>query len=245
MQCATDGTAKDDGESGRHQRLIDAELKDLLTDPKVILTETEDKEAITSILDEAIQTKYDKVGLLISQYHPGLGQVIPIQQDTAHLLVSSVQQLSTKIQNSKFDLTSKKLMLSNEMILYVKVILELLDIIWLIIQEFKYKSEKEKNQTFDNYLGSMVDSLLLRIRSLHVTIMTATYDEGLVASLTSLRNMLNQRLDLATKEMAEQKKLLDNYQHMGPLFEKLRKAYGDVLEQIKAIEDDIQRMKRR
>jgi hypothetical protein len=57
--------------------------------------------------------------------------------------------------------------------------------------------------------------------------------------------MLNQRLDLATKEMAEQKKLLDNYQHMGPLFEKLRKAYGDVLGQIKAIEDDIQRMKRR
>lgn len=40
IQHAANGTVKDVGELRRHQPLIDAELKELLSDPKVILTET-------------------------------------------------------------------------------------------------------------------------------------------------------------------------------------------------------------
>ncbi|KAI8338059.1 HAUS augmin-like complex subunit 4-domain-containing protein [Chlamydoabsidia padenii] len=250
----------DDTNTKQHQVLIDAELKNLLTDPNTNLTDKQqeiiqtycysnltpttldDLTPIIKILDKAIIKKYSQVAHLVSQYHPGFRQILPIQQENADLLVSSVQHLCAKIQNSKIDLTSKKIILSNEITAYVKVILELLDVIWLIIREFKCGFEKEKNEALDAYLDAMVDALFMRIRSFHISVLMATYDKHLVASLESLRIMLNERLDLATKKVTESSDLLQQYQHLGPLFEKLRKTYGDVLRQIKIMEDDIQRM---
>lgn len=44
------------------------------------------------------------------------------------------------------------------------MILEILDVFWLIIQEFKLDFEKKKNQAMDSYFDHLAESILLRIR---------------------------------------------------------------------------------
>ncbi|CAO3590336.1 unnamed protein product [Absidia cylindrospora] len=209
------------------------------------LLDKKDKDVVVKYIDNAIQLKYKQVAQLVSRFQPGLQIVIPIQQETANLLVSSVQRLCAKIEKSKITLLQKKLALSKEITAYVKVILELMDVLWVIIQEFKYTFEKDKNQALDAYLDSMVDSTLLYIRKLHLSILVATYDDNLVTSLKSLRSMLKERLDLAIKETSEASERLQNYHHLGPTFEKLRKTYANVVNHIIATEDDIRRMEKR
>lgn len=59
---------------------------------------------------------------------------------------------------------NKRKILGEKIASYVKTILELLDVTWSIIEEFKYKMEKDKNIQFDEYYTSLVDSLLIRVK---------------------------------------------------------------------------------
>ncbi|KAI8089512.1 HAUS augmin-like complex subunit 4 [Halteromyces radiatus] len=201
---------------------------------------------ITKQVDQVIQGRYRQVVQLVAQYQPDIQQQgMLIERSNAQLVVSSVDQLYTKLQDASIDLIHKKISLSNEITRYVKVILELLDVLWMIIQEFKYTFEKEKNLTLDAYLGIMADAVLLRRKKLHLSILTATYDDQLVASLHSLRTMLDERTNEANKDLSKANDQLQKYHHLGPMFEKLRKTYCDVLKHIRSTEDDILRMKTR
>lgn len=46
----------------------------------------------------------------------------------------------------------------------VKTILSVLDVTWLIINEFKYTMEQEKNAKLDAYYTSTVNALLLKVK---------------------------------------------------------------------------------
>ncbi|KAG2214927.1 hypothetical protein INT45_005657 [Circinella minor] len=70
-------------------------------------------------------------------------------------------------------------------------------------------------------------SLLLRIKILHISTLLATYDNNLSMALKSLKSMLENRYFEVTR----------------PEFETLVNAYFKLLQEIKATEDDIHRIK--
>ncbi|CAO3614774.1 unnamed protein product [Cunninghamella echinulata] len=207
-----------------------------------IQIDEKNKKIVIEYIDKSIQKKYINVVNLVSQYQPHL-QGKNIKQQEADLLVESVKQLCNKIQKTSINLIHQKLSLSKQVTDFVKVILEILDVFWLIIQEFKLNFEKQKNQTMDTYFNHLADSVLLRIRILHLTILSETYDQGLTTSLESLKKMLSERLELASSELSISTKQLHDYHHLGSSFEKLRRTYNDLMKSIKDTEDDIKRIK--
>jgi hypothetical protein len=47
---------------------------------------------------------------------------------------------------------------------HVNVVLEILDVTWHIIQEFKYKMGENESPTLDNYYNALSQTLLLKIK---------------------------------------------------------------------------------
>lgn len=67
------------------------------------------------------------------------------------------------------------------------MILKLLDTTWSIMERFKYKSQKEKNIYFDEYYMSLVDTLLLKVKTLHLTLLISIYDEEFTSTLETIK----------------------------------------------------------
>lgn len=101
------------------------------------------------LLDEAIQSQYKRV----SDYLERL-QINDSIYDTLSLME---EQKTVNIPN-------KRKILSEKVAHYVKTVLQLLDITWSIIEEFKYKMEMNKNIEFDNYYTTLVDTLLIKVK---------------------------------------------------------------------------------
>ncbi|KAI9318021.1 hypothetical protein BX666DRAFT_1578241 [Dichotomocladium elegans] len=121
--------------------------------------------------------------------------------------------------------------------------LEILDIVWLILKEFKCHLEEEKNKTFDIYYCTLAESLLLSIKMLHITTLMTTYDPQLTDALKSLRSILQARFnDTRTQLSFVQKRILD-YQDLGADFVTLVNSYSTVLRDIQATEEDIGRIR--
>jgi hypothetical protein len=67
-------------------------------------------------------------------------------------------------QQKTINIPKKRKLLSEQVAYYVKTVLELLDVTWSIIEEFKYKMEMDKNIQFDEYYTTLVDTLLLKVK---------------------------------------------------------------------------------
>ncbi|KAI8050091.1 hypothetical protein BDF21DRAFT_183816 [Thamnidium elegans] len=126
----------------------------------------------------------------------------------------------------------------------VKIILSVLDVTWLIINEFKYTMEQEKNAKLDAYYTSTVNTLLLKVKIIHLSVLIATYDDDLfIQALESLHHLLKARYMEAETNLSDINKQLKEYNDIGPEFETLREAYKSLIYKIQATKDDIDRIK--
>lgn len=62
------------------------------------------------------------------------------------------------------ELRDKQLNLGKKVAEYVKTILEILDVTWTVIEQFKYKAQKDKNVAFDEHYAALVDTMLLKAK---------------------------------------------------------------------------------
>ncbi|KAI9492114.1 HAUS augmin-like complex subunit 4 [Zychaea mexicana] len=154
-----------------------------------------------------------------------------------------IQVKQQELTRMRIQLPAKRASLNKLVTRFVKITLEVLDTVWSIIREFKCDYEQTRNASFDAYYCALTDTLLLRIKILHVSTLLATYDTELVAALQSLRTILENRYLDARTQLSFAEKKLKAYQEMGPEFETLADAYFKLLEEIKATEDDIHRIK--
>lgn len=71
---------------------------------------------------------------------------------------------SVSMEHEKSDLPKRRMLLGQKVANHVKTVLKILDVTWSIIEQFKYKMEKEKNIQLDEYYRSLVESLLSKVK---------------------------------------------------------------------------------
>ncbi|KAI9278414.1 HAUS augmin-like complex subunit 4 [Phascolomyces articulosus] len=212
------------------------------------------KSKLNHQIDLALKEKYQQVYDLVSVYQEppsnkngSNNSNNDSNSDNNHNndddIVQLVQENQRALTRMRVQLPAKRELLNKLITRFVKITLEVLDTVWAIIREFKCDDEEKKNASFDAYYCALTDSLLLRIKILHISTLLSTYDSDLVSALQSLRTILENRYLDARTQLSFAEKKIQAYQDMGPEFETLADAYFKLLEDIKATEDDIRRIK--
>ncbi|KAG1109042.1 hypothetical protein G6F42_015780 [Rhizopus arrhizus] len=124
-------------------------------------------------LDEAVKLKYNQVSEYIT---------------VSSLNIATMHQTMTQMNEMKSDLRDKQVNLGKRVADYVKTILEMLDVTWTVIEQFKCKAQKDKNIALDDHYAALVDAMLLKTKILQLSILIGTYsDPDFVTALQTLR----------------------------------------------------------
>lgn len=100
-------------------------------------------------MDKAIKLKYNQVSEYIT---------------VSSLNISTIHQTVTHMNETKSKLRDKQVNLGKRVAHYVKTILEMLDVTWTVIEQFKYKAQKDKNIALDGHYAALVDAMLLKAK---------------------------------------------------------------------------------
>ncbi|KAL0085003.1 HAUS augmin-like complex subunit 4 [Phycomyces blakesleeanus] len=160
----------------------------------------------------------------------------------AESLRSTVEKIKNGLQQRRFDMPLGRIKLTRLVVECIELMLEVLDTTWSIMEEFRLKHEKEMNTVYDEHLGVMVDSIILKTKILHISVLLTTYDKTMVPALESLRNALEKQHQDVQAELSFANKQIEEYHSMGPEFRTLCSAYFDLLTMIQETEDDIRRI---
>lgn len=107
------------------------------------------QQSLSRNLDEAIKLKYDQVSDYIT---------------ISSFSISTIHQTMIHMNEKRSELRDKQLNLGKKVAEYVKTILEILDVTWTVIEQFKYKAQKDKNVAFDEHYAALVDTMLLKAK---------------------------------------------------------------------------------
>jgi hypothetical protein len=75
-----------------------------------------------------------------------------------------VREKQDWIKKTQLHVAHRKVQMNKKISDYVNVVLEILDVTWHIIQEFKYKMGENESPTLDNYYNALSQTLLLKIK---------------------------------------------------------------------------------
>ncbi|KAL0144272.1 hypothetical protein V8B55DRAFT_1433594 [Mucor lusitanicus] len=124
-------------------------------------------------LDEAIKLKYNQVSEYIT---------------ASSLNITTIHQTMIHMNGMKSKLRDRQANLGKRVADYVKTILEMLDVTWTVIEQFKYKAQKDKNMALDDHYAALVDAMLLKTKILQLSILIGTYDDpDFIIALQTLR----------------------------------------------------------
>ncbi|GAA5803611.1 hypothetical protein HPULCUR_009094 [Helicostylum pulchrum] len=154
---------------------------------------------------------------LLNDLVKGESLVLKLNQVSEYMVKSSIT-----LDDMKMNLPKTRMTLGKKVADIVKTILNVLDVTWLIINEFKYTMEQEKNAKLDAYYTSTVNALLM----IHLSVLIATYDDAsFIQALESLHELLKARYMEAETNLNDINKQLKEYNDIGPEFETLKEAY--------------------
>ncbi|KAI8882328.1 hypothetical protein K501DRAFT_101095 [Backusella circina FSU 941] len=184
-------------------------------------------------LEQQLQSKYDAVKKYILTSHP----------DIKGDIIQHVRQKQDWIKKTQLQVAHRKVMMDKKISEYVTTVLEILGVTWHIIQEFKYKLRNDEDTTtLDSYYNTLSQTLLLKIKTLHVSVLLGTYDKEFIFALSSLRDILESRYSTSRQLLQQTTRQLSQYTNMDPEFHTLSQTYNTLLYKMHSTQQDIQRM---
>ncbi|KAI8604473.1 HAUS augmin-like complex subunit 4-domain-containing protein [Dissophora ornata] len=115
-------------------------------------------------------------------------------------------------------------------------------VLWEILTEFMIRYQLEQDLTFKEYFSQMVDSVVLKLEILRVSMQESVYDKDIVAQLTQVRDALDQKKQALELQINHNAALLHQYQSAGNEFNIIVDAYSDIMRRIEVVQDDIRRL---
>ncbi|KAF9361369.1 hypothetical protein BGX26_003881 [Mortierella sp. AD094] len=116
-------------------------------------------------------------------------------------------------------------------------------VMWEILVEFMVQYQLVEDQTFKEYFAQMVESVVLKLEILRVSLQESVYNEDTVAQLTKARDTLDQKHQALTLQTQQNSALLHQYQSAGKEFNMIVDAYADIMQRIEIVQDDIRRLR--
>ncbi|CAM0139356.1 unnamed protein product [Umbelopsis sp. WA50703] len=110
-----------------------------------------------------------------------------------------------------------------------------------ILQDTTLHDQKHY-RTYENYMSSLSESLILKLDVLNCTMRVNTYDPDTVQALQVIRASLETQYEELRKRLEETDAKLDAYKSQGPDFEEIAKSYAQAIDKIRDTKDHIARI---
>ncbi|ORZ01763.1 HAUS augmin-like complex subunit 4-domain-containing protein [Syncephalastrum racemosum] len=188
---------------------------------------------LIATIDDALQAKHDEVAQMVYSLRGA---------DEPKDMLSIMQRRQEELFELQAGLAQQHLKYAGYVNEFTEVSLELMSTLREIMLEINLKADMDRHRAFDDYYCALADSLALRIKILRVTILSSTYDERLVEAMRSLRSILEARYADARKQLMVAEKQIQRYESMGKEFDTIAQAYFGLLDDIRATQDDIERI---
>ncbi|KAG0186048.1 hypothetical protein DFQ28_008380 [Apophysomyces sp. BC1034] len=196
-------------------------------------------------IENALHADYENVARMITVEADGGLQPPPpvmIDKEESDALIRTITHNRADVNRLKIANIQQREILSDRVKQYFEIVVDILDTMQRIMEKYNDRYEQEKNKAFDTYQSTLTDALILKIKTLHVTVLNTTYSKNLVSSLQMLRSLLESQSQDTHGRLSAIEHQLQEYQDLGPEFETLRAAYERLLKDIQTTEDDIRRI---
>ncbi|KAG0178466.1 hypothetical protein DFQ29_003443 [Apophysomyces sp. BC1021] len=221
-------------------RLLKAHIERLQLDGENI-----ERDWIRRDIENALHADYENVARMITVEADGGLQPPPpvmIDKEESDALIRTITHNRADVNRLKIANIQQREILSDRVKQYFEIVVDILDTMQRIMEKYNDRYEQEKNKAFDTYQSTLTDALILKIKTLHVTVLNTTYSKNLVSSLQMLRSLLESQSQDTHGRLSAIEHQLQEYQDLGPEFETLRAAYERLLKDIQTTEDDIRRI---
>ncbi|KAI8067816.1 hypothetical protein BC940DRAFT_367458 [Gongronella butleri] len=219
------------------QKLADTYLKaDALTPTQVA--------ALQGHVQQSIEQMCDNVTSQVSMFHPSVAYDAHGGRVSASMVlprvVKVVQQMDAYVDRTRAQVTDLKQQAMALATTYVRVILEILDVLRHVILEFKCDFDFEKNATLDRWLDARARAFQIQVHHLYTTIRQATYPPHVVHALAQLNAKLTDRANDANALAAKIDKKCNDTAH--PTIQKLIQQISTTSKNIQSLTDHIARL---
>ncbi|KAF8986127.1 hypothetical protein BGZ46_009238 [Entomortierella lignicola] len=116
-------------------------------------------------------------------------------------------------------------------------------VLWEILVEFMVRYQLSEDLTFKEYFTQMIESVVLKLEILRISLQESVYDKDTVAQLTNVRETLDQKQQALISQTEHNSSLLSQYQSAGKEFNMIVDAYADIMQRIEVVQDDIRRLR--
>ncbi|KAF7724778.1 hypothetical protein EC973_000734 [Apophysomyces ossiformis] len=137
-------------------------------------------------IEESLRTDYEHVARMIT-LEENEDTLVLVDKEDAFNLIEQITKKQTDVNRLKTKNIQHREVLSGLVKKYLDVILDILDTMRILMEKLNDPHEQEKNEAFDTYQATITKALLLRIKTLHVHVLTTTYSKNVVSSLRILR----------------------------------------------------------
>ncbi|KAJ1973207.1 hypothetical protein H4R35_004233, partial [Dimargaris xerosporica] len=171
-------------------------------------------------------------------------QATPTLLDAVRALIDTTTQQAQEITRAQLDLVAEYWeCLEVQSIASPRIILvQLLAELWNVATHHMLGSEVDKIEAFTHYFLSIVENIYLKIKITHLESVVHWYQPGMVQALTTLRETLDHQEQTLLGQLTHVGEQLLKYQRAGPEYEQLALAYSQITENIRLVQDDIQRI---
>ncbi|KAJ1979563.1 hypothetical protein H4R34_002774 [Dimargaris verticillata] len=184
----------------------------------------------------------NSIHTLTQDCEPAKGKVTLRDFPAAGSLFDAVRTLINTTNQQAQEITRAQLGLVTEYWECLEILVQLLADLWDVATHHMFGPEVDKIEAFAHYFRTIVENIYLKIRITHLESVVHWYQPGMVQALTSLRATLDHQKQSLLDQLTHVGEQLLKYQRAGPEYEQLALAYSQITENIRLVQDDIQRI---
>jgi len=147
----------------------------------------------------------------------------------------NIEEQLTKIDNNNF-------ILINLFHDFIKFYCETLETLYKILIYHKCQKYTELNAAFNNYYSAIIENIFLKLNVLKIEIMRSLYTEETISALINIRETFLMKKEEVENQLNIINDRLMEYEYAGEEFNELATNYSNIINEIRIMNNDIERM---
>jgi len=183
-----------------------------------------------SLIDLTLNIEEDSIDDISNS---DIGDKTPLENVDLSNINTNILGLTEETINDRISIYNKDI---------VKFFCETLETLYKILIHHKCQKYTELNAAFNNYYSAIIENIFLKLNVLKVEIMESLYTEETISALINIR----ETFILKKEEVENQLNILNNrlieYEYAGEEFNELATDYSNIINEIRIMNNDIEKM---
>ncbi|KAG4104606.1 hypothetical protein H8356DRAFT_1636970 [Neocallimastix lanati (nom. inval.)] len=125
---------------------------------------------------------------------------------------------------------------------FIKFYCEALGTLYKILIHHKCQKYTELNAAFNNYYSAIIENIFLKLNVLKVEIMESLYTEETISALINIRETFLMKKEEVENQLNILNERLMEYEYAGEEFNELATNYSNIINEIRIMNNDIEKM---